>query len=312
MDKTAQSDTTQASVATMMGRLRLQHRKASTSLFLEIPVELRLVVYELLLTTNEPIDPCARCAYRGTACKDGLQPQLLRACRQMHREARTVLYGQNVFLLSLTTLYDHYSMSAWTRRMETGTFNCLRRLKLTIGTIIELPCIIKPLDYSRRVQFTDKPAFWRQARQCPKSHAFKVVEAYRARVELTINFSCQEAKYSMVDVFEPYDSSMKKPCHSAPELAAAANEGLVRNLPPKYTVSDGCTMRRFSNIVRRFSKSLDRAETPECLPRLLAGEVVPGDMNREEWQRWKVLLADLDTIKEPKCLGCADHDSSDH
>ncbi|KAK4547102.1 hypothetical protein LTR36_001323 [Oleoguttula mirabilis] len=230
----------------------------------------------------------------------------------MYEEARAVLYGHNVFTLRFTNLFDYYNMWAWTRRLQPDTFACLRRLYLTMSTIVELPCATKSLDYSRRVHFTHKPAFWHWRRQQHSSHSYQLVEAYRANVELTIDFSRQEATYSQVNVFEAPDSYMERPCHPSSELVAAANDGTVLSLPTEYAVSGEPSMRQFGEIVGRFTANQDDVPTPEFLPRLLAGEVEPADLADEEWQRWVLLLVELAIINGPSDLHSSRDDPRKH
>ena len=75
--------------------------------FLSLPVEVRIMIYRLLLVADKPL----ACAY-GTAidleeldwANSGeyhLQPAILRACSQLHREASPILYRENTVVIQV-------------------------------------------------------------------------------------------------------------------------------------------------------------------------------------------------------------------
>lgn len=290
------SNTLRSRAEVLFERIRPPHRKARPSPFFRLPAELRNAIYELLLKSDDMVDPCARCEKRCSGCNEGLQPQLLQVCRQIYEEARAVLYGQNVILLNFNKLRDYYSVWAWTRRMQPGTIACLRRVRLRMGTMIDLPCVTNAPDYyAHRAQ-----VLRRWSPLSPSSHSYRLIEAYRASVELAIGFGRQQAIYTNIRVFEVLDIFMARPSYSSRELVVAANNGLVSNLPTDYAVPERPTMRDFGVIVGMFTSGQDRMTTPNFVHRLLAGEMAPLDPDEEDWHRWKEVLVDLDIIKETK------------
>ena len=73
--------------------------------FLSLPLEVRIMIYRLLLVSDKPL-----------ACEEGtgieephwansgeynLQPAILRACSQLHREASPILYGENTVVIQV-------------------------------------------------------------------------------------------------------------------------------------------------------------------------------------------------------------------
>ncbi|CAG8978966.1 hypothetical protein HYALB_00012419 [Hymenoscyphus albidus] len=71
--------------------------------FLTLPLEIRMMVYRLLLVSDEPIPDSSqlRCVEYA-----GIYPAILRTCRQVLNEAGTMLYAENVFTFGLEPEQD--------------------------------------------------------------------------------------------------------------------------------------------------------------------------------------------------------------
>jgi hypothetical protein len=68
-----------------------------SSPFLTLPLEIRTIIYRLLLHHDEPIP---RFFLGG-----GLNPAILRTCRQILSESRPILYGENIFQMKIWSKY---------------------------------------------------------------------------------------------------------------------------------------------------------------------------------------------------------------
>lgn len=84
----------------------MHSRQSTTTTFLELPRELRDMIYELALVSTDTIDVCnfaapSRWPHSSTL---GISPAVLRVSRQIHNEALDVLYGLNTF--QATVLLD--------------------------------------------------------------------------------------------------------------------------------------------------------------------------------------------------------------
>lgn len=76
-------------------------------LFFAIPVEIRHMIYQHILTTLEPIEKAHKhLGSKDTALLDNYKPipnidaTILRTCRMIYNEALPILYGQNTFTFS--------------------------------------------------------------------------------------------------------------------------------------------------------------------------------------------------------------------
>lgn len=78
--------------------------------FLELPYDVRRMIYLRLLRTNEVIDSANAGLSFADYTPDGnghdLHPQILGTCRQVHSESRDVLYGENLFQVSVWEFHD--------------------------------------------------------------------------------------------------------------------------------------------------------------------------------------------------------------
>ena len=72
-------------------------RHATRLSFLDLPRELRDIIYELSLVSTETIDVCQLATPLRNAKKLGIATALLRVSRQINHEALEVIYGSNTF-----------------------------------------------------------------------------------------------------------------------------------------------------------------------------------------------------------------------
>ena len=72
-------------------------RHAARISFLDLPRELRDIIYELSLVSTNTIDVCQLATPLRNAKKPGISTALLRVSRQIHHEALEVVYGLNTF-----------------------------------------------------------------------------------------------------------------------------------------------------------------------------------------------------------------------
>ena len=110
--------------------------------FLSLPSEIRNNIYEQLLLLQEPI-VCPTCPWLGHSQLRALTPGLLLANKTVHREASSVLYGQNRFNFTMCTSEHvasfleqigrnnaHY---IWYICVDFPEFRCLDLHDVTIG-----------------------------------------------------------------------------------------------------------------------------------------------------------------------------------
>lgn len=289
-----------ALLAKVLQCIRPSRPKTPTNPFFKLPPELRITIYELLLKTDEPIDPCSRHGLPVFTCDSELEPQILLVCRQMYHEGRAILYGQNVFSLEFNILYDYYAMWAWTRPIRPETFACLRHLRLNMRNIIQMSGQATPPEGLRATSLTRDSVFRSWRRQQPSTHVYEAVDAYYADVELRVDFERGAAEYSRIKIFDGINvCSRRRPSYPCSELVEAANEGRVLNLPIDYQVAPRPTIQQIGKIIGLFTSGDEDVRAPKFLPRLLVGESVWGDSESLHWQRWKRLLVELDVIEEP-------------
>lgn len=81
---------------THMHPINVLHRQSTTTTFLDLPRELRDIIYELSLVSATPID-VFRLAGQPDSCKLRISSTLLRVSRQVYDEAMDTLYGLNTF-----------------------------------------------------------------------------------------------------------------------------------------------------------------------------------------------------------------------
>ncbi|KAF2871087.1 hypothetical protein BDV95DRAFT_607369 [Massariosphaeria phaeospora] len=115
--------------------------KTETITFLTLPVEMRLEVYELLLvnrsnetaqgwetvgTTNQKKIPLDE-AQPGQ--DQGLEPAILRTCKQIYKEARSVLYSRNAFIIAKPR-EAHYTIM---KCMERDALSSIKTMHLWVS-----------------------------------------------------------------------------------------------------------------------------------------------------------------------------------
>jgi hypothetical protein len=71
-------------------------RGEGTIVFLKLPLEIRIIIYRLLLCYPEPIPSGYRTPWYKHKC-----PPILRTCRDILLEAQPLLYGENVFSMTI-------------------------------------------------------------------------------------------------------------------------------------------------------------------------------------------------------------------
>ncbi|KAI1405644.1 hypothetical protein F4819DRAFT_443185 [Hypoxylon fuscum] len=97
-----------ASVMDKANHPRASPKSCFDTLFFKLPYELRLIIYELLLSSQDfMVCSPRRPLYlygRGNYTRCVLPVELLRTCKQINAEATSVLYGQNRFIVYLNHL----------------------------------------------------------------------------------------------------------------------------------------------------------------------------------------------------------------
>ena len=91
--------------------------------FLNLPLEIRSSIYDLLLVAPNGIMTCSHKDFNP-------HPQILRVCRQIHTEASPILYGKNQFHLVVQNLRAiHSGRHGWTN-CGARNINSIRRLNI--------------------------------------------------------------------------------------------------------------------------------------------------------------------------------------
>lgn len=79
----------------------------SDNIFLRLPGEIRNQIYGLLLIAPPPSTP------RQLGSNPPIYPEILRVCRQIHREATDILYGKNIFIAHYSLLSSLPQLRRW-------------------------------------------------------------------------------------------------------------------------------------------------------------------------------------------------------
>ncbi|UPK93472.1 hypothetical protein LCI18_004407 [Fusarium solani-melongenae] len=102
--------------------------------FLDLPVEIRLEIYDQLLRTT----PYTKCCRPGPDSK--VHASLLRTNRQIHDEATDLLYGSNTFLAHPTLLTSFPRLRAWYGPIkESSIIPRIRRFHTQVRLDVDLP-----------------------------------------------------------------------------------------------------------------------------------------------------------------------------
>lgn len=127
-------------------RVRQEARKS----FLDLPRELRDIIYELCLVSTKAIDVCQLATPSCNPKKLGISTACLRVSRQIHHEALEVMYGLNTFEAKISLdpriphSYDHDPKSCAQRRgctFDSPMVNNVKRLiiRLEFAALSSLP-----------------------------------------------------------------------------------------------------------------------------------------------------------------------------
>ncbi|KAF4970662.1 hypothetical protein FZEAL_9987 [Fusarium zealandicum] len=102
--------------------------------FLDLPVEIRLDIYDQLLRTT----PYTKCCRQNP--DNQVHASLLRANRQIHDEATDLLYGTNTFLAHPTLLTSFPRLRAWYDPVqESSIIPRIRRFHAQVRLDVDLP-----------------------------------------------------------------------------------------------------------------------------------------------------------------------------
>lgn len=115
-----------------------KHSLENPCLFLDkLPPELRIIIYRLVLVTDEPISDSPSVRRKEPMCRRH-HPNLLRTCRLIYSEAQPVLYSENTFQLRINEalpgdvkFIGRLDFVKHAKRYRRG-FHCLRRFKITV------------------------------------------------------------------------------------------------------------------------------------------------------------------------------------
>ena len=153
---------------------------------MELPKEIRLQIYDLILVKPVPIHYFFMDTEWIITRVGQRQPQLLRTCQAIHEEAADVLYGQNRFMLFTTNLCLHLRKHTALRTFSFGDRNLARLNYLRFDKLLDQG-IARPgweirvaLELSLRTDRADEHRIfaWRMN---PSPHEPRTVERYRER-----------------------------------------------------------------------------------------------------------------------------------
>ena len=77
------------------------------TVFLDLPLELRNMVYRELLSAKKPTVQPQKYAHKPKIGNKPLDPAILRTCRQVHEETMTILYEDNLFYYKFSFYHDY-------------------------------------------------------------------------------------------------------------------------------------------------------------------------------------------------------------
>lgn len=114
-----------------------------TSGFFRLPYDVRQLVYQNLLQSDEPIAAGTGGAYDGeyepNAQGHDLHPQLLETCRQIHSECGDMLFKDNIFQLTINELHQYHQVDgrcnpylSQMERERSRQLQYLKRVKIVI------------------------------------------------------------------------------------------------------------------------------------------------------------------------------------
>ncbi|KAJ4141273.1 hypothetical protein NW768_000484 [Fusarium equiseti] len=118
----------------MAAAIQQQQQQPHKTGFLDLPVEIRLEIYDQLLITA----PYTRC---GRPCPEQkVHASLLRTNRQIHDEATDLLYGSNTFLSHPTLLTSFPRLRNWYGPVkESSVIPNIRRFHTQVRLDVDLP-----------------------------------------------------------------------------------------------------------------------------------------------------------------------------
>ena len=255
--------------------------------FLELLAELRLNVYELVLTKKKPLEPWTKyCGYN-------LQPQLLRTCKQIEDECLPILHGNNGFHLEFRELYDYYAFSIWMRSLSVDAFACLQNIALASEHHVQVPCK-KAEDCVIGDECHDQEV-WQRGTECCNHHYFDVTYA----INLTSRHICTIKKRFKHGGRRISSTQLPRPksCHtSAMDLGFddAAEIGLdIASTKPKDSHIAGVLV----SLVERCTDDATARKVPKELKGLLGvKQYEECKVDRGKCENWKKLLSRLGMI----------------
>lgn len=107
------------------GRDKIKEKDSDQPSFLGISLELRLPIYRMVLRGEHAVDFERRTGF-------GHSSALLRTCKQIHEEARVILYGENAFHFARS--HEHRG-KYWEEKWEEIGYRDVRRFLETIGPV---------------------------------------------------------------------------------------------------------------------------------------------------------------------------------
>lgn len=91
-----------------------------------LPPELRIIIYELVLLSDDPI----KLYDVPLPFKPWKAPNLLQCCRQLKNEASGVYYGENIFVADFSPSGDKQALAGWLHTLEPAAHALIRNIRL--------------------------------------------------------------------------------------------------------------------------------------------------------------------------------------
>ena len=132
-------------------------QKAPRSPFLNLPAEIRNIIYDLVLVKAKPISVTdSQSVHTPAGIKRGVkQPSLLRVCRAIRAETLSVFYSGNNFTIGLS---DYYGMD-WLQDMPRSNRALVKSVLIPVKVWQSaMQCAYENAGCIRRVVQRDEPA----------------------------------------------------------------------------------------------------------------------------------------------------------
>lgn len=187
--------------------------------FLDLPCEIRLDIYALLLLIHPPLDKVSP-----SSPQAWLYPAILSTNRQIHTEGTPILYGNNIFLAHATLLASFPRLRPWYPPIrERSVLPRIRRfhIRLRLDCDLAFDAAAATAAFSGADELVVE--VWQAAFQSADHGALRVFEGVRAVKTVRV--------YGSTTGFEDYVGWLEGVMRCGGELEGGKDIGLVGTMP---------------------------------------------------------------------------------